>query len=58
MQLLVFLCRFPASSDPEVFAAQRTLVEAWHVLDDTYVDDQFGGHDWQQVCALPCERYH
>lgn len=42
------IIRFPASPDPEIFAAQRTLVEAWHTLDDSYVDDQFGGHDWQQ----------
>ena len=42
-------CRFPASPNPEVFAAQKTLVEAWRVVAESYVDDHFGGHDWPQV---------
>ena len=44
--------RFPASSNPEVYAAQKTLVEAWRVVAESYVDDHFGGHDWPQACTL------
>ena len=40
-------CRFPASQDPKVFAAQQTLVEAWSIIEDAYVDAQFGGHQWE-----------
>jgi len=40
------MCRFPASPDPRVFAAQQTLVEAWSIIEDAYVDAQFGGHQW------------
>lgn len=39
--------RFPASPDPKVFAAQQTLVEAWSIIEDAYVDAQFGGHQWE-----------
>ena len=39
--------RFPASADPAVFAAQKTLVEAWSIVEDAYVDGRFGGHDWE-----------
>ena len=48
--------RFPASPNPEVFAAQKTLVEAWRVVAESYVDDHFGGHDWPQVCCRPSRR--
>lgn len=41
------VCRFPASPDPEVFSAQKTLVEAWTIVEDAYVDGRFGGHDWE-----------
>ena len=41
------MCRFPASPDPRVFAAQQTLVEAWSIIEDAYVDAQFGGHQWE-----------
>ena len=41
------MSRFPASPDPRVFAAQQTLVEAWSIIEDAYVDAQFGGHQWE-----------
>ncbi|CAL5229708.1 g13081 [Coccomyxa viridis] len=41
------IVRFPASPDPKVFAAQQTLVEAWSIIEDAYVDAQFGGHQWE-----------
>lgn len=40
-------CRFPASADPAVFAAQKTLVEAHQIIEEAYVDGRFGGHDWK-----------
>jgi hypothetical protein len=39
--------RLPASTDPAVFAAQRTLVEAWTIVGQAFVDPSFNGHDWQ-----------
>ena len=47
MQAFTQCCRFPASPDPKVFAAQQTLVEAWSIIEDAYVDAQFGGHQWE-----------
>ena len=47
MQVFTQCCRFPASPDPKVFAAQQTLVEAWSIIEDAYVDAQFGGHQWE-----------
>jgi len=38
--------RFPASTDPEVFAVQKTLVEAWDIVDKVFVDPT--GDDWRR----------
>lgn len=40
-------CRLPASSNPEIFAAQRTLAEAWTIVGESFVDESFNGHDWE-----------
>jgi hypothetical protein len=40
-------CRLPASTNPEVFAAQRTLVEAWMIVGESFVDPDFNNLDWQ-----------
>lgn len=46
--LTCFCClRFPASANPGIFAAQKTLVEAWTIIEDAYVDAHFGGNDWE-----------
>ena len=42
---LVF-CRFPASANPAVFAAQQTMVEAWTIVGEVFVDARFAGHNW------------
>ena len=31
-----------------MFAAQKTLVEAWSIVEDAYVDGRFGGHNWEE----------
>ena len=31
-----------------MFAAQKTLVEAWTIVQEAFVDGGFGGHDWEQ----------
>ncbi|CAL8463172.1 g2706 [Coccomyxa elongata] len=41
------IVRFPASPNPGIFAAQKTLVEAWTIIEDAYVDGRFGGNDWE-----------
>ncbi|KXZ54634.1 hypothetical protein GPECTOR_4g699 [Gonium pectorale] len=41
------LVRLPASTDPGVFAAQRTLAEAWTIVGRAFVDPTFNGHDWE-----------
>lgn len=40
-------CSLPASTDPGIFAAQRTLVEAWTIVGQAFVDASFNGHDWE-----------
>lgn len=45
------LARFPASSDPAVFAAQQTMVEAWTIVGEVFVDGRFGGHNWDRELA-------
>ena len=42
------LCRFPASSRPEIFEAQRTLLEAWSIVGHNFVDQNFGGRNWDE----------
>ena len=38
--------RFPASENPAVFAVQKTLVEAWTIVEEAFVDGKFGGRHW------------
>lgn len=40
--------RFPASTNPDVYAAQRTLLEAWSIVDQNFVDQSFAGHNWDE----------
>ncbi|KAG2490993.1 hypothetical protein HYH03_010665 [Edaphochlamys debaryana] len=42
------ILRLPASDDPVVFAAQRTLVEAWTIVAHSFVDTDFNGHSWEE----------
>ncbi|KAK7392853.1 hypothetical protein VNO78_21303 [Psophocarpus tetragonolobus] len=37
---------FPVSRAPEVNAVQRTLVEAWGLIRETFVDPTFNDQDW------------
>ena len=39
-------CRLPASPVPEVYSAQETLIEAWSIVGESFVDDSFNGRDW------------
>ena len=48
LQRYTLLCRFPASANPAVFAAQQTLVEAWTIVGEVFVDARFAGHNWDQ----------
>ncbi|CAD7698236.1 unnamed protein product [Ostreobium quekettii] len=41
------IVRFPASGNPQVFTAQKTLVEAWTIVREGYFDENFGGRDWE-----------
>ena len=41
-------CRLPASTVPEVFSAQQTLMEAWSIVGEAFVDVKFNGQDWTQ----------
>lgn len=40
--------RLPASTDPNIFAAQRTMVEAWTIVGESFVDPTFNGHNWEE----------
>lgn len=41
-------CRFPASSRPDIFAAQHTLLEAWSIVGHNFVDQSFAGRNWDE----------
>uniref|UniRef100_A0A0C9RPT5 C-terminal processing peptidase n=1 Tax=Wollemia nobilis TaxID=56998 RepID=A0A0C9RPT5_9CONI len=41
-----FTVAFPASRAPEVNTVQRTLIEAWGVVRETFVDPTFNHQDW------------
>ncbi|KAG0581655.1 hypothetical protein KC19_4G269400 [Ceratodon purpureus] len=41
-----FTITFPGSQIGEVNAVQRTLVEAWGIVRETYVDPSFNNQDW------------
>lgn len=34
-----------------MFAAQRTLLEAWSIVQLNFIDPSFGGHDWDESLA-------
>jgi carboxyl-terminal processing protease len=38
--------RFPAAPTPALVAVQRTLVEVWALVRESYVDPALGGADW------------
>ncbi|KAI8473417.1 MAG: tail-specific protease [Monoraphidium minutum] len=38
--------RLPASDDPAIFTAQQTMVQAWQIVGESFVDPSFGGHSW------------
>mmetsp|Transcript_30721 Transcript_30721/g.91053 ORF Transcript_30721/g.91053 Transcript_30721/m.91053 type:complete len:453 (-) Transcript_30721:4093-5451(-) len=40
------ILRLPASSDPDVYDAQATLLEAWSIAGETFVDEELNGRDW------------
>ncbi len=48
------IIRFPASNDPAVFGVQKTLVEAWQIIRDVYVDGSFANHDWDRELLVCC----
>lgn len=37
---------FPVSSNPELFEVQKTLVEAWTIVSEAYVDPSYNHVDW------------
>ena len=46
--LYITACRFPASANPAIFAAQQTMVEAWTIVGEVFVDARFSGHNWDR----------
>ena len=46
--------RVPINPDPGVFAAQRTLLEAWRIVTDSYEDSTFNGRDWVHTSVTSC----
>ncbi|GAX76907.1 hypothetical protein CEUSTIGMA_g4353.t1 [Chlamydomonas eustigma] len=40
------IIRLPASTKPEIFAVQQTLMEAWSIVGETFVDEHFNGRNW------------
>ena len=38
---------FPIAENPELFSLQKTLVEAWTIVSEAYVDPSFNNLDWQ-----------
>jgi carboxyl-terminal processing protease len=40
-------CRLPASDNPEVFAAQKTLLEAWQIVGEAFLDPSLNQLDWK-----------
>jgi len=42
------LLTFPVAQKPELFQVQKTLVEAWTLLSEAYVDPSYNHVDWQQ----------
>lgn len=44
---VTWLCRVPASETPEVFAVQQTMLEAWHIIAESFEDPTFGGLSWE-----------
>ena len=50
--------RFPASPDPAIFAAQKTMVEAWTIVGEAFVDGSFNHHDWERELSKVSWRGH
>lgn len=42
------IVRLPASANPELFAAQKTMVEAWTIVRDSFVDSTFNNKSWEE----------
>ena len=42
----VSIIRLPASDDPDVLAAQQTMVQAWQTVGEAFFDSSFGGANW------------
>ena len=38
--------RLPASPVPEIYSAQETLIEAWSIVGESFIDVNFNGRDW------------
>ena len=49
--------KFKASSDPEVKAAQQTLVEAWGYANLQFLDQTFNGLDWRSELQVHSMRH-
>lgn len=50
--ILVCHHRLPASEDPGVYTAQRTLLEAWQIVSEAYEDGSFNGRNWVRAPTL------
>lgn len=43
--------RFPVAPQPEVFAIQKTMAEAWTIVAEAFVDPKFNNTDWEAELA-------
>jgi len=43
------IIRLPASPDPEIFTAQRTMIEAWSIIQQSFVDETMNNQDWPEA---------
>ena len=39
---------FPVAKDSSLFAVQKTLVEAWTIISETFVDPTYSSLDWER----------
>ncbi|EFN55782.1 hypothetical protein CHLNCDRAFT_30937 [Chlorella variabilis] len=46
--------RFPVAKEKQLYEIQKTLVEAWSIVTETYVDQSYNGTEWDEelVAAL------
>jgi len=42
------MLRLPASSNPEILMAQKTMLEAWQIVGESFVDGTFNKLDWME----------